>query len=109
MAFAVVQPRPFLNGVVPEVAGRRPVAGDCVVFLGTYPLMRQIQLHHRWVPGGWCAAERFDCARYYPAFGRFLLNHDGAMVSLESALADAEALLRRFGVGGRVFIRPLGL
>jgi hypothetical protein len=109
MAFGVVQPRQFLNGLVPEVGGRRPGDGDCVVFLGTYPLMRQIQLHHRWVPGGWCDAERFDCARYYPAFGRSLLNHDGLMASIDAALREVETVFSRFGDGGRVFIRPLGL
>ena len=28
-----------------------------IVFSGSYPLMRHIQLHTRWRPGGWCAAE----------------------------------------------------
>src|SRR3954469_11479180 len=92
MGFGVVQPRPFLNGLVPEVGGRRPGDGDCVVFLGTYPLMRQIQLHHRWAPGGWCDADRLHCERYYPAFGRHVLNHDGLMVPIEEALSEAESL-----------------
>jgi hypothetical protein len=109
MGFAVVQPRPFLNGVAPEVGGRRLRDGDCVVFLGTYPLMRHIQLHCRWVPGGWCDAERFECSRYYPEFGDLLLNHDCLMAPVEAALSDVEAVFRRFGEGGRVFIRPLGL
>jgi hypothetical protein len=109
MAFGVVQPRPFLNGVAPEVGGRRLRDGDCAVFLGTYPLMRHIQLHHRWVPGGWCDAERFDCARYYPAFGSYLLNHDCLIAPIEAALSDVESIFRRFGDDGWVFIRPVGL
>jgi hypothetical protein len=109
MAFAVVQPRPFLNGVVPVVGGRSLQEDDCVVFLGTYPLMRQIQLHTRWKPGGWCEAPRFDCARYYPEFGSFVLNHDGSMMSIDAALADSDSLFRRYECRGRVFIRPLGL
>jgi hypothetical protein len=109
MAFAVVQPRPFLNGIIPVVGGRLLEKEDCVVFLGTYPLMRQIQLHTRWRPGGWCNAARFDCAEYYPAFGAFLLNQDGLMTSLDAARAEAETIFRRFEAQGRVFIRPLGL
>jgi hypothetical protein len=109
MAFAVVQPRPFLNGVVPVVGGRLLQDDDCVVFLGTYPLMRQIQLQTRWKPGGWCEAPRFDCARYYPEFGSFVLNHDGSIMSIDAALAESDALFRRHESDGQVFIRPLGL
>lgn len=109
MAFSIVQPRPFLNGVVPDVGGRRLCDGDCVVFLGTIPLMRHIQIHHRWSPGGWCNASRFDCTQYYPAFSHVLLNADCLMLDLEDAIADVEDIFRRFAEGGRVFIRPLGL
>ncbi|MHC5537355.1 ATP-grasp domain-containing protein [Singulisphaera rosea] len=109
MAFSIVQPRPFLNGVVPDVGGRRLCDGDCVVFLGTIPLMRHIQIHHRWSPGGWCNVSRFDCTRYYPAFSHVLLNADCLMLSLEEAISDVEGIYRRFAEDGRVFIRPLGL
>src|SRR5262249_18598165 len=86
IVWEIVQPRPFLNGVVPVVGGHRLTDRDCVVFSGTYPLMRHIQLHHPWVPGGWCTAEHFDCACYYPHFRPHLLNADSAILTTEDAL-----------------------
>jgi ATP-grasp domain, R2K clade family 3 len=106
---AVVQPRSFLLGVSPDVAGRRLGPGDCVVFWGTYPLMRHIQIHHRWVPGGWCSADEFECDRYYPAFGQRLLNHESVTLGLDEALGRADEVFARFASSGRVFIRPGGL
>src|SRR5262245_5496706 len=109
MACEVIQPRPFLNGIIPEVAGRKLQDGDCVVFSGTWPLMRQIQLHHRWLPGGWCHTEEFDCRRYYPHFSEKMLNSDCWMGSIDDALAHSESLFQQFGSRGRMFMRPCSL
>src|SRR5438067_6039373 len=87
MVWDIVQPRPFLNGVVPVVGGHRLTDDDCVIFSGTFPLMRHIQLHYSWVPGGWCSAENFDCATYYRHFGRHLLNQAHAILTIDEALA----------------------
>jgi hypothetical protein len=106
MVAEIVQPRAFLNGVVPRIAGRALGESDCVVFSGTYPLMRHIQLHHRWVPGGWCNAEQFDCRRYYPFFGKHLLNSECCIVPIDDALARTDALFEQFGEQGEVFLRP---
>jgi hypothetical protein len=109
MVWEIVQPGPFLNGVVPTVNGHRLAEQDCVVFSGTFPLMRHIQLHCPWIPGGWCTADNFDCARYYPYFGRLLLNHAHAILPLEEALAGVEEIFAQFGRGGQAFVRPCGV
>jgi hypothetical protein len=109
MVWEVLQPGPFLNGLAPTVNGRRLGDRDCVVFSGTYPLMRHVQLHYAWVPGGWCTAERFDCSAYYPHFRRYLLNHAHAILNLENALSEAGEIFAQFGKGGRVFFRPCGV
>jgi hypothetical protein len=109
MVWEIVQPRAFLNGLVPVVGGHHLTERDCVVFSGTYPLMRHIQLHHQWVPGGWCTAERFDCAIYYPFFQKYLLNSPYAILTLDEALAQAEGLFARFAREDQVFIRPCGV
>ena len=57
MVWDILQPRTFLNGLIPHVGGRALAEDECIVFSGSYPLMRHIQLHTRWRPGGWCAAE----------------------------------------------------
>ena len=103
------KPRARRPGVVPTVGWARLTDRDCVVFSGTYPLMRHLQLHHRWVPGGWCTAEHFDCARYYPPFGRHLLNHDHAVLPVDDALARRDEVFARFAGGEEVFVRPCGV
>jgi hypothetical protein len=106
----VIQPGPFLNGLTPVIGGSRIAEGDCVVFSGTHPVMRFIQAHHpSWVPGGWCTAENFDCAAYYPAFGRHLLNHVHAIRTTDDALAEADHLFAEFARDGQVFLRPCGV
>lgn len=109
MAWALVQPGPFLRGAAPEVNGVPLGADECVVFCGTWPVWRHIQLHQRWRPGGWCTTERFECAAYYPRFAPCLLNARHAIVPVEEALTDHAALFDRFAVGERVFVRPGGV
>jgi hypothetical protein len=109
MAWEIVHPGPFLNGVVPALGGHRLNDQDCVIFSGTFPLMRHIQLHYAWRPGGWCTAEHFDCRNYYPHFGRRLLNHEHAILTLEEALNRVGEVFAQFGKGGQVFIRPCGV
>jgi hypothetical protein len=105
----IVQPGPFLNGLVPVVGGHRLTDQDCVIFSGTFPLMRHIQLHYPWVPGGWCTAGHFDCRSYYPCFRRHLLNHSHAVMALEEALSQVGEIFAQFGGEGRVFVRPCGV
>lgn len=109
MGWGLVQPRPFLAGQAPDVSGIRLTDQDCVIFSGTFPLMRHIQLHRKWSPGGWCTAENLDCRAYYPAFGQHLLNHANVVLSMDDALAGAGGLFARFGREGRVFARPVGV
>jgi hypothetical protein len=105
----IVQPGPFLNGVVPRVSGHRLTDGDCVVFSGSFPVMRHIQLHYAWVPGGWCTAPHFDCSTYYRHFGRHLLNQVHTVLSPEEALSQVGAIFAQFGKDGDVFVRPCGV
>jgi hypothetical protein len=105
----IVQPGPFLNGLVPVVGGHRLTDQDCVIFSGTFPLMRHIQLHYPWVPGGWCTAEHLDCRSYYPSFHRHLLNHSHAILALEEALSQVGEIFAQFGREERVFVRPCGV
>jgi hypothetical protein len=106
MVWEVVQPGPFLNGVIPRVNGHRLTDRDCVVFSGTFPLMRHIQLHYPWIPGGWCTAEHFECSTYYPHFGRRLLNQAHAILTVEEALSEVGEIFAQFGRKGEVFARP---
>lgn len=86
--------------------GFGPDVGACVIFRGSFPLIRQIQLHHGWIPGGWCAFDRLDCQAYYPHFKRFLLNQDHTILTGMEAIERGEEIYEKLGVEDEVFIRP---
>lgn len=65
MVAEIVPHQALKKGSVPVIGGRPLMAEECVIGYGTFPFARQIQLHHRWVPGAWCSAENLDCATYF--------------------------------------------
>src|SRR4051812_47592365 len=80
MACHVIRHEPFVRGAY-DLGGGAPLPDDaCVIFYGSFPLLRHIQLRHHWVPGGWCNADNLACATYYAYFGRFLLNQRYALL-----------------------------
>jgi hypothetical protein len=81
---------------------------DCVIGYGTYPFARQIQLHHRWIPGAWCHPENLDCTRYYAYFGSFLLNQNYAIMPGVEAIRQRDWLFSSFAKNDAVFARPTG-
>lgn len=80
-----------------------------VVFRGSHPLMRHIQLARRWAPGGWCDFDRLTCSNYYPHFLPHLLNRRHAVLPAADAASAADALFSRFGRDGQLFVRPDGV
>ena len=93
-----------------DIFGCRNVADDaCVILWGTLPLMQQVQLHHKWVPGGWCNVEKLDCATYSLHFGPFLLNGRHSILPGVDAIEREEELFSQFGADNEVFVRPSGV
>ena len=80
----------------------------CVIAYGTFPFARQIQLHHRWVPGAWANAENLDCTTYFAYFGKFLLNQEYTILPGVEAIRQQEWLFMVFGRDDAVFVRPSG-
>ena len=72
---------------------------DCVIGYGTYPFVRQIQLHRGWRPGAWCATENLDCTAYYAYFGKFLLNQNYAIMPGVEAIRQRELVILGFRGG----------
>jgi hypothetical protein len=99
----------LVKGPPPVVGDRALSPGDCVVVYGTYPTVRQAQLHSGWVPVGWLDPTAFDCARYYPHFAPFLLNRRYAILTGVDAIRDADRLFAEFGADGELFARPTGV
>lgn len=122
VASAEIQAEVRRQGMVAHVVKARPGAPAprdllgaedvppqaCVVFLGTLPTMRHIQLHRSWTPGGWCDFDRLRCACYYAHLGPFLLNQRYAFLPGVEALRHADRLYRDYGREGEVFVRPDG-
>ena len=90
------------------VDGRGLGPNDCVIGYGTFPFARQIQLHHRWVPGAWCTPESLDCTAYFAYFGKFLLNQNYAIMPGVEAIRQRDWLFSTFGRDDEVFSRPTG-
>jgi hypothetical protein len=108
MAGDVVPYQSLKQGSAPVVCGRPLAPEACVIGYGTFPFARQIQLHHRWVPGAWCSAENLDCATYFAYFGKFLLNQHYALLPGVEAVRQREWLFSVFGKDEEVFARPTG-
>jgi len=106
MAAEVVPHQALKKGSVPVVGGHPLAADACVIGYGTFPFARLILLHHRWIPGAWCSAENLDCAAYFAYFGRYLLNHQYAIMPGVEAIRQREWLFSIFGRDEKVFVRP---
>jgi hypothetical protein len=95
------------KGSAPIIAGQ-PLAPDaCVIGYGTLPFARQIQLHHPWAPGVWCATASLDCVAYCAYFGKYLLNQHYAIVPGVEAVRQRDWLFSIFGSDDdEIFARP---
>lgn len=94
------------KGLVPSICGQQLGDGVCVIGYGTFPFVRQIQLHHRWLPGAWRSADNLDCKTYFAYFGRFLLNQQYTILPGVEAIRQADFLFSVFGIDDQVFVRP---
>jgi hypothetical protein len=93
-----------------DIFGCRNLADDaCVVLWGTLPLVQQVQLHHTWVPGGWCNVKNLDGSTYYAQFGQLLLNHHCVILPGIEAIEMVDDLFSKFGINDEIFVRPSGV
>lgn len=93
-----------------DIVGCWNLAEDaCAVVWGTLPLVRQVQLHHSWVPGGWCNVENLDGSAYYAQFGQLLLNHHCAILPGVQAFELEDDLFSKFGINDEIFVRSSGV
>jgi hypothetical protein len=106
MTAEIVPHQALKKGAVPVVGGQALSPESCVIGYGTLPFARQIQLHHRWVPGAWCTPENLDCAAYFAYFGKFLLNQHYAIMPGVEAIRQRDWLFSVFGREEQVFARP---
>src|SRR6478609_2773544 len=98
MAWGVVTYDLLASGYFDRVGSHRLRQDDCVIFYGTWPTLRQIQLHWSWVPGGWCSAANLDCSSYYTYFRSYLLNCDHTILTGIEAIDRQAELFSTYGV-----------
>ena len=83
---------------------------DCIVFLGSLQLGRQLRCEMKWIPGVWCDLPFFDCAHYYAYLGKYLLNQDYMLLPQAEIKRRKDEIYQHFA--GRaepdsvIFIRP---
>jgi len=105
MNFSVIHHETFTSGYLPRIADEN----DCVLFIGTWPLWRHIQLHwSSWVPGGWCSTDQLDCAVYYQHLRDFVLNQKHFIMTGVEAIQRQEQIFAELATNGQVFVRPTG-
>lgn len=80
--------------------------GTCVVLWCTLPLFQQVQLHRRWIPGGWCSAQQLECEVYYPQFEKYLLNQPYRILPGAVAAQMQAKLFAKIGDNDEIFVRP---
>ncbi len=108
MAADFVPYRALKKGSDIVVDGQSIGPTDCVIGYGTYPFARQIQLHHRWIPGAWCHPVNLDCTAYFAYFGNYLLNQNYIIMPGIEAIRQRDWLFSVFGEDDEVFARPTG-
>jgi len=109
------------QGMTAHVVKYQPMGGwDCQAF-PQYPMQRPLlfvgslglgglvyrETEHS--PGIYCVPSRYACVVYYPAFGKWLLNGDYAMVPYGDAARCKNWIFETFGSGDKdpcVFVRP---
>jgi hypothetical protein len=106
MVVDVVPHKALRKGAVITLNGEPLQPQACVIGYGTFPFVRQIQLHHRWVPGAWCSEANLDCATYAAYFGKFLLNQHYTLLPGVEAIRQQDWLYSIMGHDGELFVRP---
>src|SRR5262249_7009225 len=108
MQAEVVPHKVLQKGQSLKISGHELPEDACVIGYGTFPFVRQIELHHAWVPGAWASPENLDCTTYFSYFGKFLLNNQYAIMPGVEAIRQQEWLFKVFGRDDAVFARPTG-
>jgi hypothetical protein len=106
MAAELTPHQALKKGSTPIIGGQSVTPDACVIGYGTFPFLRQIQLHHSWVPGAWCSVENLDCTIYFGHFGKFLLNQHYVIMPGVEAIRQRDWLFSVFGREERIFARP---
>lgn len=79
---------------------------SCVVYYGSLEMGYQVRRKSKWIPGLYSSIENYDCTKYYPLFGDYLLNSEYMMVPFGDLQRKKEWLFDHLGIDDAIFIRP---
>jgi len=79
---------------------------DCVIFYGSIQMGATVNRETPWLPGLYCTTPNYDCTKYYPLFGEYLLNSNYAMVPYGDLIRRKDWLYEHLGIDDTIFIRP---
>jgi hypothetical protein len=95
----IYQKTKYLN-FRPEAAHQYFPPDDCVLFMGTLNLGRDI-LRTSWIPGAYMDEKNLRCSSYYTYLDQSLLNNKYFILSLGELLRRKTALTPRINSGGK--------
>lgn len=78
---------------------------DCVIFYGSIGMGGLIR-RTNWIPGLYSNLHNYDVSYYFPAFNKFLLNSEYALIPYGDLLNKKEWIFRTFSSKDAVFIKP---
>jgi hypothetical protein len=81
-------------------------AGDCAVVYGSMNLANHVAKVNPWKPGVWTSPHALRTSTYLAHWGRFSVQRDYAMFPLGEVRRMLPLLVERFGVEGKIFLRP---
>jgi len=89
----------------PKAAHQYLPPDDCVLFMGTLNLGRDI-LRTSWIPGAYMDEKNLRCSSYYTYFGQYLLNNKYFILSWGELLRRKTEIREYFKSDGDLFVRP---
>jgi hypothetical protein len=100
----IYQQTKYLN-FRPQAAHQYFSSDDCVLFMGTLNLGRDI-LRTSWISGAYMDEKNLRCSSYYTYFGQYLLNNKYFILSLGELLRRKTEIREYFKSDGDLFVRP---
>jgi len=98
----IYQQTKYLN-FRPEAAHQYFPPDDCVLFMGTLNLGRDI-LRASWIPGAYMDEKTLRCSSYYTCFGHYLLNNKYFLIFLGELLRRKIEIMEYFKSDGDLFV-----
>ena len=80
---------------------------ECIIFYGSLETAKEVLMKKPWIPGAFYTPKNYNCSRYYPVFGKYLLNADRyAIYPYGDLIRMKDVIFAFFSEDRALFIRP---